>query len=186
MAKRSKQSAAEAVQLTPETLTPPQLAEIVSPPPPEAPKLSSQQADADQPTRQWRANPFPLRTVNLGGYKVQLQESRPEKDRPSTQNNPSLPQKKTRWEMQIKFGSGSKDDMPSDAVRDFIKSHKLDVVTRDGEEKQVQLFAWNDKDRAWGMEIDYNQPKASRDKAHRVFDEVVELVTQERGVGPQR
>jgi hypothetical protein len=186
MAKRAKQAAAEAVQLTQDTLTPPQLPEILSPQSPEAPQLSAQQAEADLPTRQWRANPFPIRTVNLDGYKVQLQESRPEKERPGSENEPSRPQKKARWEMQIKFGSGAKDEMPSDAVRDFIKSHKLDVVTREGEKKQVQLFQWNDNDRAWGMEIDYNQPKASRDKAQRVFDETVELVAQERGAGRAR
>jgi hypothetical protein len=183
MAKRVKQAAAEAVQFTPDTLTPPQLPEIVSPQSPEAPQLGAQQAEADQPTRQWRANPFPIKTIDLGGYKVQLQESRPEKERSGTENDPARLQKKARWEMQIKFGSGAKDEMPSDAVRDFIKSHKLDVVTRDGEEKQVQLFQWNDKDRAWGMEIDYNQPKGSRDKAHRVFNDTVELVARERGVG---
>jgi len=76
--------------------------------------------------------------------------------------------------------------MPSNDVREFIKSRKLDVVTREGEEKQVQLFKWNDKDRAWGMEIDYNQPNASREKAFGVFNETVRMVADERGIGRAR
>jgi hypothetical protein len=88
--------------------------------------------------------------------------------------------------MQIKFGSGAQEEMPSDHVRDYLKSHKLDVVTREGEPKQVQLFKWNDKDRAWGMEIDFNNGSASREKALAVFNETVKLVAEERGAGQSR
>ena len=101
--------------------------------------------------------PIPVKTVNLDGYKVQLQESRPEKS--------SSPSREDHWEMQIKFGTGTRDEMPSDAVREYIKSQKLDVVNKAGEEKQVQLLRWNDRDRAWGMQIDYEQPRVSREKA---------------------
>ena len=170
MAKR-KPAAAEAVQLAPDAGTAPQLPEIVPPQSPEAPSSAAQQPEAGQPPRQWRANPYPIKTVNLDGYKLQLQESRHE-------GQP--------WQMQIKFGSGGKDEMPSDAVRDFIKSHKLDVVTKGGEAKQIQLFHWNDKDRAWGMAIDFNAPATSRQKAAEVFKKTVELIAEERGVSQQR
>jgi hypothetical protein len=177
MAKRSK-SAAEAVQLTPDTLTspqlpditPPQRPEIVEPLAPESPQLGAEQPAAEQPARQWRANPFPINTVNLDGYKVQLQESRPA-EKP--------------WQMQIKFGDGSRQDMPSDAVREFIKSQRLKVTTKEGQEKEYQ-FHWNDVDRAWGITIASGANAATRDKAHRVFNEAVELVAQERGAGRER
>lgn len=185
---RRKQAAAEAVELTPEALTPPPPSENVPPQSPENQQPGTPQQEAEQPQRQWRVNPFPIKTVNLGGYKVQLQESRPE-HRPN--------EKYESWEMQIKFGSGSKDDMPPEIVLDYIKSHKLDVETKDGRKTQVQLFNWNDKDRAWGMEIpfakaedgkapDYSKANASRAKAAEVFSEAVKLVAHERGVGRQR
>jgi len=91
-----------------------------------------------------------------------------------------------RWEMQIKFGSGSKDDMPSGEVLDFIKSQRLNVTNRAGEEKQVQMLRWNEADRAWGMEIAFEQPATSREKARQVFNEVVEMVAQERGASRER
>ncbi len=193
MAKRSR-SAAEAVQLTPDTfdapqlpdVTPPQRPEIVQPQAPESPQLSAEPPAAEPSVRQWRANPYPLKMVNLEGYKVQLQESRPQKERAGTEDDPSRPRHKARWEIQIKLGSGTQVEMPSADIRDYIKSHKLDVVNREGEVKQVQLFKWNDQDRAWGMEIDYNTPRASREKAYAVYDEVVKRVAEERGVGRAR
>src|SRR5262245_31877590 len=99
MAKR-KQAAAEAVQLTPTDETAPQAAELD--------QAAPDQPDGDAPARQYRPNPFPIRTTNLDGYKVRLQESRPE-------GQP--------WQMQIKFGDGGLDNRPSDAVIEFIKSH---------------------------------------------------------------
>jgi hypothetical protein len=127
--------------------------------------------EQEPPARQWRTNPFPVKTENLEGYKVQLQESR-------TAGQP--------WQMQIKFGTGARDDMPSDAVLDFIKSQRQTVQTREGEPKEVQMFHWNDADRAWAMKIDFDAPATSRDAAHRVFNEAVEMVAQERGVGRAR
>jgi hypothetical protein len=173
MAKR-RPSAAEGVPLTDDTLTPPQLTETTPPQRPEIVQPSvpdARQTDSEQPARKWRANPFPVETVNLEGYKVQLQESRPE-------GKP--------WEMQIKFGNGSREEMPSDAVLEFIKSHRLNVVNKAGEPKEVQLFKWNDDDRAWGMRIDFDAPATSRQKAEAVFKETAKLVAEERGVGRPR
>jgi hypothetical protein len=154
---RRKQAAAEAVQMTPTEELEPQTTE-------------TGQADPDPPARQYRPNPFPTRSANLDGYKIQLQESRSE-------GQP--------WQMQIKFGDGGLDNRPSDAVIDFIKSHKVTVETQEGP-KEVNQFRWNDQDRAWAMRIDFNAPATSRQKAERAFDAVVEMVAQERGVGRER
>ncbi len=126
---------------------------------------------AEQPARQWRVDPFPIDTVNLGDQKVQLQESR---------------KSGAGWQMQIKFGSGAKEEMPSDAVLEFMKSHKVNITTKAREEKEVQMFHWNDKDRAWGAKIDFDKPATSRQKAEQVFKQVVSLVAEERGAGRQR
>ena len=78
---RRKQAAAEAVQNTTDTLTSPQSPEVVPPLPPEPPQLASEQPTPDEPAPQFRANPFPIKSTNVDGYKIQLQESRPEKGR---------------------------------------------------------------------------------------------------------
>jgi hypothetical protein len=137
----------------------------------------------EPPARRWRANSFPIKTVNLDGYKVQLQESRPEKESRADKDKPTRDE---RWQMQIKFGNGSKDDMPPEAVIEFIKSQKKAVTTKEGKETEVQLFHWNKRDQAWGMEIDYNARLTSRLKAEDVFREVVGMVAEERGVSRQR
>jgi hypothetical protein len=109
----------------------------------------------EQPVRQFRADPFPLKTVNLEGYKVQLQENRQAR------------------QMQIKFGDGSLKDKPSDAIREFVKAP-------DGPEGIK--FHWKDEDRAWGTRIDPEAPSTSRQKAEQVFKEVVKRVAEEKGV----
>jgi len=153
MAKRTS-TAAKAVQPAP--------AEEAAPPLPAA-----EQPKPGQPSQQFLADPFPIKTVNLDGYKVQLQHSR--------QSN----------EMQIRFGDGTEKDKPSDEIRDFVKSHKVMAATKEGE-KEVQLFHWNKDDRAWGMRIDRDRPATSRQKAEQAFEDVVKLVAQERGAGLQR
>ena len=168
MAKR-KQATAEAMAVTP-TLDAPQLPEIVTPQP-EAPQPAAGQP-AETPAGPLLPDPFTFKTVNLGGYKVHLQHSRQAR------------------EIQIRFGDGAKNDMPSDAVRDFIKTHKTRVTTNEGEPKDVQLFHWNDNDRAWGTRIPHD-PSATpnendearekvRDIAKPIFDEVAKLVAAER------
>jgi hypothetical protein len=124
----------------------------------------------EPPLKQWRADPFAKKTVNLDGYKVQLQESR---------------RSGAGWQMQIKFGDGSLADKPSDAVLEALAAHKIEVVTKEGT-KEVNQFRWNDTDRAWGMKIDFDTPNISRQKAEQVFEEMVELVAQDRGIGRER
>src|SRR5258708_32465650 len=70
---------------------------------PTAPAASeSHQAEASSPPEQ-RAirDPFPIKTVDLGGYKLRLQHSR--------KNN----------QIQIKFGEGKSEDRPPTEIRDF-------------------------------------------------------------------
>ena len=139
--------------------------------------------DAEAPARQWRANPWPVKTANLGGYKIVLQESRPEKQArepgdDAVRNEP--------WSMQIKFGDGSKDDMPSGAVLDYIKSHTKTVTTKEGEEFEVSLLRWNHSDQAWAMPIDFDAPRTSRLKAEQVFADVVDMIAAERGIERER
>jgi hypothetical protein len=137
-------------------------------------------AQDESAARQWRANPFPLKTVNLDGYKVQLQESRPDRESRADKGKPSRDE---RWQMQIRFGDGGKQDEPSAAVLEFIKSQTKTVTTREGKETEVQLFHWNERDRAWGMEIEFGKGAESREKTRDVFNRVVELVAEERGAG---
>jgi len=111
-------------------------------------------------------NPFPrvIKTAVLDdGYKIRLQQSQ------------------DRNEVQIKFGEGRTGDKPSDAVIDFIKAQEGPHGTR---------FHWNNDDRAWGMPIrdPIHDPRllATREKARRIFDDVVKMVAQERGTGMER
>jgi len=140
---RRKQATAEAVQLTPVEEPTPQVAETNNSAP-------------EQPPRKFTADPFPIKTVNLDGYKVQLQENRQSR------------------QMQIKFGDGSLNDKPSDAVREFVKAPEGPDGIR---------FHWKDEDRAWGTRVDPEAPATSRDKAKRVFNEVVKRVAEEKGIG---
>ncbi len=161
---RHKQATAEAVQSTLTQEATPPVAEIIQSP---ASQQLEEQSKAEQPTRPLLADPFPVKTANIGGYRIHLQHSR------------------QAGEMQISFGDGSKKDMPSDAVRDLIKSHKKQIETASGP-AEVNLLHWNDHDRSWGMRIDRDAPATSRQKAEQVFNEVVELIAQERGAGQQR
>jgi hypothetical protein len=74
-----------------------------------------EQPAAEAPARQWRADPFPLKTVNLDGYRIELQESR---------------KSEQGWQLQIKFGSGARDDMASEGQsRSVWLLIEIDLVT---------------------------------------------------------
>jgi hypothetical protein len=170
MAKRKPAIAAETTH-SPDTITSPQPPEIAAVLPPDPPQLVSEQSRAEQQPRPLLADPFAFKTVNLGGYKVHFQHSRQAR------------------EFQIRFGDGSRNDMPSDAVRDFIKSHKVQVETANGP-AEVNLFRWNENDRAWGMQIPFDRAapeeenksarETARQTAKNIFEEVVKLVGEER------
>jgi hypothetical protein len=83
------------------------------------------------------------------------------------------------------YGTDSERDKPSEQVRDFIKSHKATVQTRDGE-REVQLFHWNGNDRAWGMRLDRDRPETTRQQARRIFEDVIGLLAVERGITHER
>jgi hypothetical protein len=121
--------------------------------------LRIQRNQREEPRMRLLADPFSLKTVNLGDYMVHLQFSR--------QAN----------ETQIRFGDGSKQDMPSDAVRDLIKSHKVEAVNG----TDLRPVPLERNDRAWGMRIQRESPATSRQKAVEVSADVVKLVTEERG-----
>jgi hypothetical protein len=59
------------------------------PTPAEIPQSQQGPLEAEAPVKPLLADPFPLKTVNLGGYKVHLQQSR------------------QAGEMQIRFGDGT-------------------------------------------------------------------------------
>jgi len=164
MAKR-KQTSTDTAQVNPETLTSPQPPEIVPAVPPEPPRLVSQQPKPEQAPRPLLADPFPFKTENLGGYKVHFQHSR------------------QAGEFQIRFGDGSRNDMPPGEILDFIKSHKAQASDGSGEKS---LFHWNENDRAWGMRINRDDPETSRQTAKNIFDDVVKLVAEERAPVPSR
>ncbi len=54
---------------------------------------------------------------------MQLQESRLERVIAASEKD-AFRAKEDRWEVQIKFGSGSTDDLPSDAVRERRRRDK--------------------------------------------------------------
>ena len=83
----------------------------LAPPRAENAAAAPEQTLAEPPQRRLLPDPFPIKTVNVDGHKVQLQ------------------QKRQANQMEIKFGDGSKKGKPSDAVRDFIKSQKVTVKT---------------------------------------------------------
>jgi hypothetical protein len=121
-----------------------------------SPSAERQAPDAE---KRFAPDPFPLTTKNLDGYRLRLQQSR-------------------RFnQMQIKFGEGKLDDKPAQELIDFVKAP-------DGEDGPK--FHWNNTDRAWGMRIDMNNPKTSREIAERVFDQVVERLRVEHGAALAR
>ena len=168
MPRRKAAAAAEAVQ-APATEIPAPIAEAASAAPVTSPEPKPAARDEAE-------KPFVFKTVNAGGTKIHLQHSQKHK------------------EFQIRFGGGGEQDKPSDAVRDYLKSHRKAIVTKDGQEKDVQLFQWNNEDRAWGMRIPYDWKakdevnhrirEDARDNAKAIFDQVVKLTEKEReGLG---
>jgi hypothetical protein len=148
---RRKQNAADETQPT-------QAQEAASP----AAEPAQAAPEPPAPPRPLLADPFPFKTVNVGGAKLHFQHSR------------------QAGEFQIRFGDGTEKEKPSDSIREFIKSHKVEVETTDGEKKEVQLFHWNGTDRAWGVRVDRDDPEMTRQTAKKIFDEVVKRVAAER------
>lgn len=101
------------------------------------------------PKKQWVSapDPFEIATDPVAG--VRLFESK--RDR----------------QMAIKFGDGSREQKPSDAV--------LDVVRNAG-------YHWNNEHRIWARRVPYDSPMSTRIHAERLYQEVRTMIRQEKGI----
>ena len=115
MAKRAKHAAAEAVEMSPASPAAPQLPEIVPPQSPESPQLGTQQPEADQPPRPLLSGPVPVQ------------------DRQSGRLQGPLPAQQASRRVSDTVRDGSRNDMPSEAIREFVKSYKVQSSDGSGE-----------------------------------------------------
>jgi hypothetical protein len=160
---RQKKAAAEAVQA----------ATIQE----DAPPVTETATAQETPPTPSEVDPFPrnIRTVNLNGYTIRLNQDRHAN------------------EMQIQFGSGQRNDKPSDGVLDLIRSQLVpgELKTRKEREenKDVPWFKFRSDpetgEGSWRLWM-RNHPNAAREKAEQVFKDVVDQVAQERGAGRGR
>lgn len=122
-----------------------------------------------------------IKTVDLDGYKITLQQKPKRFDEKAQKMYPR--------QMQIKFGDGSLQAKPSDDVIDAIKSYKVSIDTPEGP-KERQMFHFDGEERAWGISLSYKDndeaSKAARVQAEKVYDQVVKMVAQEIGAGQTR
>jgi hypothetical protein len=121
---------------------------------------TSAESRAAQVVGQHLPDPFVIKTVDLDGYKVRLQQSRR-----STQ-------------VQIKLGDGGPEDQPSERVRAILTVPEGPHGNR--------LFNYNSKDNAWAMRLSKHDRASSYHKAERVFADVVKIIASERGPGATR
>jgi hypothetical protein len=70
-------------------------------------------------------------------------------------------------EMAIKFGEGKPEDKPSQRVIDLMKEHD---------------YRWTPSDRVWKHPVRYESARTTRIDAERLFQEVVKLIREERGI----
>ena len=70
-------------------------------------------------------------------------------------------------EMAIKFGEGKLEDKPSQAVIDKMKEYD---------------YRWNPSDRVWKHPVRYDSARTTRIDAERLFQEVVKIIREERGI----
>ena len=70
-------------------------------------------------------------------------------------------------QMAIKFGEGRPEDKPSQAVIDKMKEAG---------------FRWNPADRIWAYPIRYESAMSTRIEAERLYQEVRQMIRQEKGI----
>ena len=151
---------------------------------PEGPAGSSSTRKAARQEQPPSWTPPPVRvikTVDLEGYKITLQQKPKRFDEKTQKMYPR--------QMQIKFGDGSPQSKPSDDVIDAIKSYKVSIDTPEGP-KERQMFHFDGEQRAWGISLSYKDndeaSKSARVQAEIVYDQVVKMVAQEIGAGQNR
>ena len=137
-----------------ENPTPTEAPTIVAEPPPVESPAAEPQADgqsfADRVgQRKWQAapDPFGIAKDNLAG--VRLFESRED------------------GQMAIKFGSGSPEDKPSQAVIDKMKEAG---------------YRWNLADRIWTYPVRPDSAMSTRIDAEKLYQEVRQMIRQEKGI----
>ena len=99
--------------------------------------------------RKWvpPADPFGIAKDNLAG--VRLFESKQDR------------------QMAIKFGDGSPEDKPSQAVIDKVKEAG---------------YRWNPADRIWAHPVEADSAIRTRIEAGRLYEEVRQMIRQEKGI----
>ena len=75
---------------------------------------------------------------------------------------------KRERQMAIKFGNGSPEDKPSQAVIDKVKEAG---------------FRWNSDDRVWSRPARSESAMSTRIEAERLYQEVRQMIRQEKGIG---
>lgn len=76
-------------------------------------------------------------------------------------------EKKRRGQMGIKFGDGGPEDKPSQAVIDKVKEAG---------------YRWDPAERAWLHPIGAESAMATRIEAERLYQEVRQMIRQEKGI----
>ena len=138
----------------PPTETPTETPTIVAEPPavetPAAEPKADGQSFADRVgQRKWQAtpDPFGIAKDNLAG--VRLFESKEDS------------------QMAIKFGSGSPEDRPSQAVINKMKEAG---------------YRWNVSDRVWTYPVRPDSAMSTRIDAEKLYQEVRQMIRQEKGI----
>ena len=75
---------------------------------------------------------------------------------------------KSQRQMAIKFGDGTTEDKPSQAVIDKVKEAG---------------FRWNSQDRVWSHQVRSESAMSTRIEAERLYQEVRQMIRQEKGIG---
>lgn len=72
-------------------------------------------------------------------------------------------------QMAIKFGNGRPEDKPSQTIIDRVKASG---------------FRWNQTDRIWAHPVRPESAMATRIAAEQLYQEVLQMLRQEKGIGP--
>ena len=125
----------------------------------QSPDPTGEQMEPAGEARKWveRANPWPSLSYHWHDYKVTLQERSwtRETDKPSA--------------MQIKFGSGSREDQPKafEPIKDVLKSHG---------------YRWDNEDKAWSRWLKSGKTREGKLENARIREESLKLIAEVVGI----